>query len=84
MNATKIKQCTRLLVLLLGLATLPVFAQDKASKLDALVRQYVANGQFNGTVLVAEKGQVIFKKGYGMANMEWKIPNTPEDRKSVV
>ena len=80
MNAMTFKQCTQLVALLLGLAALPLFAQDKAKKLDALVSQYVANGQFNGTVLVAEKGQVVFKKGYGMANMEWKIPNTPDTK----
>ncbi len=61
--------------------TLPVsFAQSKAEKIDALVQQYVANKQFNGSVLVAEKGQVIFKKGYGMANMEWLIPNAPDTK----
>ncbi|WP_018622525.1 serine hydrolase [Spirosoma luteum] len=61
--------------------TLPVsFAQNKAAKIDALIQQYVANKQFNGSVLVAEKGQVIFKKGYGMANMEWLIHNTPDTR----
>ncbi|MBO0931326.1 serine hydrolase [Fibrella aquatilis] len=56
------------------------FAQTKAAKIDDLVRQYVDNKQFNGTILVAEKGQVIFKKGYGMANMEWAIANTPDTR----
>lgn len=56
------------------------FAQTKSAKIDALVQQYVANRQFNGSVLVAEKGQVIFKKGYGMANMEWNIPNAPDTK----
>ncbi len=56
------------------------FAQTKAAKIDVLISQYVANKQFNGTVLVAEKGQVIFKKGYGMANMEWNIANTPDTK----
>jgi CubicO group peptidase (beta-lactamase class C family) len=56
------------------------FAQDKAKQIDNLVRRYVDNGQFNGTVLVAENGKVIFKKGYGLANMEWNIPNTTDTR----
>ena len=54
-----------------------VIAQTKAEKIDALLRQYVANRQFNGTILVADKGKVLIKKGYGMANMEWNIANTP-------
>jgi CubicO group peptidase (beta-lactamase class C family) len=41
---------------------------------------YYNNGRFNGSVLVAERGKVIFKKGYGMANMEWGIPNTPDTK----
>ncbi|MCX6217909.1 serine hydrolase [Spirosoma sp.] len=56
------------------------FAQTKSAKIDALVQQYVASRQFNGAVLVADKGQVIFKKGYGMANMEWNIPNAPDTK----
>ena len=55
-------------------------AQTKAAKIDALIRQYADNKQFNGTVLVAEKGQVLFKKGYGMANMEWNVANTPDTK----
>jgi CubicO group peptidase (beta-lactamase class C family) len=57
-----------------------VFAQDKAKQIDDLIRRYVDNGQFNGTVLVVENGKVIFKKGYGLANMEWNIPNTPDTK----
>src|SRR5262249_50107727 len=32
---------------------------------------------FSGAVLVARKGQAIFRRGYGMANHEIGIPNTP-------
>lgn len=49
-------------------------AQDKAAKIDELMKTYNSYKQFNGAVLVAENGKVIFKKGYGMANMEWNIP----------
>jgi len=35
---------------------------------------------FNGSVLVAENGKVIYKKGHGLANMEWGIPNTPDTK----
>jgi CubicO group peptidase (beta-lactamase class C family) len=55
-------------------------AQDKAKQIDELMRRYVDNGKFNGSVLVVENGKVIFKKGYGLANMEWNIPNTPDTR----
>jgi CubicO group peptidase (beta-lactamase class C family) len=29
---------------------------------------------------VAENGKVLFKKGYGLANMEWNIPNEPDTK----
>jgi CubicO group peptidase (beta-lactamase class C family) len=51
-----------------------VLAQDKAANIDELMKAYNGYKQFNGAVLVAENGKVIFKKGYGMANMEWDIP----------
>jgi CubicO group peptidase (beta-lactamase class C family) len=57
-----------------------VFAQDKAKKIDELMSLYHANNQFNGAVLVAEGGSVIYKKGFGLANMEWDIPNQPNTK----
>ncbi|AUD02059.1 serine hydrolase [Spirosoma pollinicola] len=80
MKSTPIQRLASLSVLVILLAASTTFAQSKAAKIDALVQQYVTNRQFNGSVLVAEKGQVIFKKGYGMANMEWNIPNAPDTK----
>lgn len=57
-----------------------VIAQDKVQKIDELLKTYQDYGQFNGTVLVAENGKVIYKKGFGMANMEWGIPNAPDTK----
>lgn len=65
-------------VALLGVSTLA--AADKAQQIDALVRQYAELGQFGGAVLVAESGKVILERGYGLANMEWRVPNTPDTR----
>jgi CubicO group peptidase (beta-lactamase class C family) len=55
-------------------------AQTKVDKLDKLIRTYVEYGKFNGSVLVAEKGKVIFKKGFGFADMEYNIPNQPDTK----
>jgi len=56
------------------------FAQDTAQKIDGLLKNYYDYGQFNGSVLVAEKGKVVYAKGFGMANMEWAIPNQPDTK----
>jgi CubicO group peptidase (beta-lactamase class C family) len=57
-----------------------VAAQDKAARIDGLMKVYYDYGQFNGTVLVAENGKIIYKKGFGLANMEWNIPNKPDTK----
>jgi CubicO group peptidase (beta-lactamase class C family) len=73
--------------LALGLALLcllaggrAALAQDKAARIDELMKTYHGFGQFNGAVLVAEGGRVIHKKGYGLANMEWNIPVEPDTK----
>ncbi len=59
--------------------TLPIAAQsERARQIDELVNSYHQIDQFHGSVLVAEKGAVILKKGYGLANREFGIPNTPD------
>ena len=67
-------------VLCLSAIQNPVIAQDKTAKIDKFVHQYAASGCLNGTVLVAEKGSVIYKKAFGMANFEWGIPNTVDTK----
>lgn len=58
----------------------PAGAQEKAEKIDGLLKLYHDHGKFNGTALVAEGGRVIYKKGFGPANMEWNIPNEPDTK----
>src|SRR5688572_67803 len=67
------------------LAVLVVWAdtpttQDKARMVDALLASYHDAGIFNGTALVSDNGKVLLKKGYGFADFEWKIPNTPDTK----
>lgn len=55
-------------------------AQDHAAKIQELLTQAHKYKQFNGTALVAQNGKVIYKGAFGLANMEWNIPNTPETK----
>ena len=75
----KIRKLFTLFVITL-LSAAVATAQDKAQKIDELLKNYYDYGQFNGSVLVAEKGKVIYAKGFGMANMEWAIPNQPDTK----
>jgi CubicO group peptidase (beta-lactamase class C family) len=56
------------------------FASDALDRIDALLARYQELGLFNGSALVADHGRVVIKKGYGLANMEWGIANTPDTR----
>jgi CubicO group peptidase (beta-lactamase class C family) len=57
---------------------LPANPSDKSARIDKLMSQYAECCAFSGSVLVSEHDQVMFRKGYGLANREWKIPNTPD------
>lgn len=56
------------------------FSQTKAEKIDELIGLFAEYGSFNGSILVAEKGEIIYKKGFGFANMEWDIPNQADTK----
>lgn len=57
--------------------TLTTFAQSTLQKrLDSLTAAYEQNG-YHGVVLVARGNEVLYEKGYGLANFEKKIKHTP-------
>src|SRR3989440_8135136 len=81
----KIASRTYLKTFALGISVLvalqaAAFAQDKAAKIEQLMSLYDKYGQFNGAVLVADNSRMIYKKGFGLANMEWNIPNGPDTK----
>jgi len=55
-------------------------AQDNVSRMDQVIQSYVTNKQFMGSVLVAHDGKVVLSKGYGFANLEWNVPNSPSTK----
>ncbi len=77
MNMTIRTVCT---VVFTAAAIINGSAQSKADKIDKLVSAYADYGEFNGSVLVAEKGKVIYKKGFGFADMEHNVSNQPDTR----
>ena len=73
-----VRTMTLLGVVLLCAGTLA--AQDKASAIRALLTGYHNAGVFNGAALVSENGKLIVESGVGLADFEWKIPNTPDTK----
>lgn len=59
------------------LAILPQNAnsQDKANLMDELFTKYHRFEDFEGAVLVAESGKILYQNAFGLANQEWDIPN---------
>jgi CubicO group peptidase (beta-lactamase class C family) len=72
--------CAMILVAVQSAALGQHTAQDKAAKIAEVMTAAHKYRLFNGSALVAENGRVIYKKGLGLANMEWNIPNTTETR----
>jgi CubicO group peptidase (beta-lactamase class C family) len=54
-------------------------AQDP-KRIDEVVKSYVTSRGFMGSVLVARAGEILFSKGYGSADLEWAIPNSPDTK----
>ena len=54
----------------------PIDYASVAQKLD----QYLKDKDFNGTVLVTDKDRVVLNKGYGYADVQSKIENTPQTK----
>jgi CubicO group peptidase (beta-lactamase class C family) len=63
----------------LAVSAAPALAQDPA-RMDQVVRAAVDSGEFSGSVLVARGGEVLFDRGYGLANREWGVPNAGDTR----
>lgn len=55
-------------------------AANRKQEVDRYITGFHQKGLFNGTVLVANEGGILLKKGYGSADLEWKVPNTPDTK----
>lgn len=58
----------------------PLSGPDAAvsRNVDAYMTALAGAGRFSGAVLVARGDTVLLSKGYGMANEEFAVPNTPQ------
>lgn len=54
--------------------------KDLEAEVDTYIQLYVEGGNFSGSVLVAQRGEILLCKSYGMANYEHNIPNTSETK----
>jgi CubicO group peptidase (beta-lactamase class C family) len=50
------------------------------AEVDAYVKPYLDMKGFSGSILIASNGEVLLHKGYGMANDELDVANTPQTK----
>ena len=58
-------------------------AQGSGARAQQLMQAYADDGWFMGSVLIAQNGKVVLSKGYGWADAEWSIPNSPSTRFAI-
>jgi CubicO group peptidase (beta-lactamase class C family) len=54
--------------------------QQSAAAIDQYLAGILDQGAFNGSVLVAQNGQVLLEKGYGLADSDRGVPNTGQTK----
>jgi len=76
-----------LLALVLVLRPIPVAGQvptlDKAQRIGQALSHYQKLGYFNGAILVADHGKIIYANGFGEADMASHAPNHPQTKFGV-
>jgi CubicO group peptidase (beta-lactamase class C family) len=58
-------------------------AQAPSDRMQQVMQPYVDAQMFMGNVLVAKAGKVLFSKSYGMADVEWNVPNSSDTRFNI-
>ncbi|MEP2669298.1 MAG: serine hydrolase domain-containing protein [Cyclobacteriaceae bacterium] len=72
-----------LLVVFLAINLPSLYAQpgdtspDLTAQVDALFKNWDTKETPGASVAIVKNGKIVYKKGYGMANLEYGIPNSP-------
>lgn len=52
-------------------------AADPQARMRQIIASYVDDKSFMGTVLVVKDGKTLINSGYGSADLEWNVPDSP-------
>ncbi|SRR5579859_14297 len=69
--------------LLLQTAALAAPGQLLTGSLDNVVSSYVSDHHFRGSVLVVKKGEILLRKGYGVASEAWQVSDSADTRYEI-
>lgn len=67
-----------ILLVFIFLLRVDLHAQNSSERLDSLFTTLAKNNEFNGNVLISEKGSVIYKHSFGFADVERQILNSSQ------
>lgn len=56
---------------------------DEVQAIDQIFQKFYEYESFQGAVLVADRGEVIYQQAFGQANREWSVPNTIDTRFNI-
>lgn len=65
----------RIFLLFLLFTSYTLFAQP-TQKFDSLLNSFHQNGLFEGSILIADDTGIVYQNAFGIANHDYKIPNT--------
>jgi CubicO group peptidase (beta-lactamase class C family) len=55
-------------------------AQVSEQNVDEYINTQMELGRFSGSILIAKDGEILISKGYGLANYELEVYNTPQTK----
>ena len=70
----------RALLLLMLLPLLSPAQKNHAQILDQYMKAQTSIKGFSGSVLVVQKNKILLNNGFGLADREWGLPNTPSTK----
>jgi CubicO group peptidase (beta-lactamase class C family) len=56
---------------------------DRSAEIDKLMSTLYERGQFNGAILVAKQGEIIYRRGFGKANFQADTDFTPDTPSNI-
>lgn len=69
-----------ILIFALHLSAIGAYSQTFEERVDRYINSFPRYEEFHGVVFAAAGGHVFINKGYGLANREFSIPNSPDSR----
>ncbi len=85
----RVGSLNRAVVVCVGAFVLAGFAgagapAEESAQVDALFAAVTGSAGPGAAVLVVRDGKIVHEKGYGMANLEHAVPNTPQTKFRIV